>query len=72
MTTEQVSLPSNSCECCACPTLPSTVRSSSAARSRTQRDEGNLHLVPPLNGGRGCQVQRCTAAGTETENNNDC
>eukprot|EP00966_Prymnesium_polylepis_P132302 3059288-Prymnesium_polylepis.1 len=39
MTTEQVSLPSNSCKRCACPTLPSTVRSPSAARSRMQRDK---------------------------------
>ena len=44
MTTGQVSLPSHLCARYACPALLlSTVRSASAARSLTQRDEGDLH-----------------------------
>ena len=54
MTTEQVIPPSNSCERCACPALPITVHSASAAHSRTQRDKGDLHLSPQ-NGGGGRQ-----------------
>ena len=56
------------CERCACPALPITVRSPPAARSRTQRDQGNLQSVPPPSGRR---PRSRTAAGTETEHNDD-
>eukprot|EP00966_Prymnesium_polylepis_P224195 5186406-Prymnesium_polylepis.2 len=72
MTIKQASLPSISCERCACPTLPSTVRSPSAARSRTQRRAtcSWFHRRTAAADSR-CSVAQ-TDAGTETEHNNDC
>eukprot|EP00966_Prymnesium_polylepis_P145078 3350091-Prymnesium_polylepis.1 len=59
--------------CCRAPPLL-TVCSPPAARSRTQRSEGNpQRWVPPPNGGHGRQAPR-TDAGTETAemDHDDC